>query len=43
MNGFTTGTRSPEIVAGFSPRQRDWYKSLLPEVVPFFGYELMHD
>ncbi|HLK19995.1 MAG TPA: hypothetical protein VKT81_13620 [Bryobacteraceae bacterium] len=32
-----------EIVARFSTPQRDWYKRLLVEVVPFFGYELMHE
>ena len=31
-----------EMVAGFSARQRDWYTSLLGDIVPYFGYELLN-
>lgn len=40
-----TGRPMPisRIVAGFSARQRDWYRTLLADVVPHFGYELMDE
>lgn len=31
------------VVARFSPRQQDWYRTLLADVVPHFGYELMDE
>ena len=38
-----TGPETPvsEIVARFTSRQRGWYQSLLADVVPRFGYELL--
>jgi hypothetical protein len=32
-----------EIVAGFTSRQRDWYKLMLSDIVPYFGYGLLDD
>ena len=44
VNQRTHGAKSiSEIVAGFSPRQRDWYKVMLADIVPYFGYGLLHD
>lgn len=31
------------IVSRFSPRQREWYRVMLADVVPHFGYELMDE
>jgi hypothetical protein len=43
-NRRTHGARSiSEIVAGFSARQRDWYRLLLSDVLPSFGYELLDE
>jgi hypothetical protein len=44
VNQRTHGRESiSEIVAGFSPRQRDWYKIMLSDIVPHFGYGLFHE
>jgi hypothetical protein len=41
VNRRTRGRQSiSETVGGFTSRQRDWYNSLLGDVVPCFGYEL---
>jgi hypothetical protein len=41
VNRRTRGRQSvSEIVGGFTARQRDWYNSMLADVVPCFGYEL---
>lgn len=32
-----------EIVAEFSPRQREWYRTMLSEIVPHFGYQLFEE
>ncbi|HZP18249.1 MAG TPA: hypothetical protein VFB00_09805, partial [Terriglobales bacterium] len=32
-----------EVVSAFSPRQRDWYQSILRDVVPYLGYELLEE
>jgi hypothetical protein len=32
-----------DIVERFSPRQRDWYSSMLADVAPCFGYSLFED
>ena len=43
VNRRTDGKQSiPEIVAGFTVRQRDWYNQFLTDIVPYFGYELMN-
>jgi hypothetical protein len=44
VNQRTHGTQSiSEIVAGFTARQRDWYKTMLADIVPYFGYGLLHE
>ena len=40
----TDGDKSiSEIVAGFTARQRDWYRVMLTDVLPSFGYELLDE
>jgi hypothetical protein len=40
----TDGDKSiSEIVAGFTARQRDWYRVMLSDVLPSFGYELLDE
>ena len=44
VNQRTQGAKSiSEIVAGFSARQRDWYKMMLSDIVPCFGYGLFDE
>jgi hypothetical protein len=44
VNQRTPDTNSvSEIVAGFTSRQRDWYKLMLSDIVPYFGYGLLDD
>jgi hypothetical protein len=44
VNRRTHGDRSiSQIVAGFTARQRDWYRLMLTDVVPSFGYDLLDD
>jgi hypothetical protein len=33
----------PQIVASFTPRQREWYWLMLQEAAPYLGYDLDHD
>lgn len=32
-----------ELLAAFSPQQRDWYRTILSDVAPLFDYDLDHD
>lgn len=44
VNQRTHGTPSiSEIVAGFTARQRDWYKTMLSDIAPYFGYGLLDE
>ncbi len=44
VNQRTEGAGSiSEIVAGFTARQRDWYRIMLSDVVPYFGYDLLDE
>jgi hypothetical protein len=44
VNRRTHGDRSiAEIVAGFSARQRDWYRVMLSDILPSFGYDLLDE
>jgi hypothetical protein len=44
VNQRTHGAQSiSEVVAGFTARQRDWYKIMLSDVVPYFGYGLFDE
>lgn len=44
VNRRTHGAPSiAEIVAGFTSRQRDWYRLMLADVVPNFGYDLLDE
>jgi hypothetical protein len=44
VNRRTHGDKSiSEIVAGFTARQRDWYRVMLSEILPSFGYDLLDE
>ena len=43
VNRRTPEASVAEIVSGFSPQQQDWYRQMLVEVAPYFGYELYRD
>jgi hypothetical protein len=43
VNQRTHAKSISEIVAGFSARQRGWYKTMLADIVPYFGYGLLSE
>ncbi len=44
VNRRSHGDKSiAEIVAGFTPRQRDWYRLMLSDILPSFGYDLQDE
>jgi hypothetical protein len=43
VNRRTSAKTVPEIVRSFTPQQREWYRLLLRDVAPRFGYDLDSD
>lgn len=43
VNQRARPTTVPEIVANFTPRQREWYRLILHEAAPRLGYDLNRD
>ncbi len=43
VNQRTPAASVPEIVRGFSARQQDWYRVMLPDAAAALGYDLMDD
>jgi hypothetical protein len=43
VNQHTAPATVPKIVAGFAPRQREWYHRLLADAAPQLGYDLDAD
>jgi hypothetical protein len=43
VNQHATPVAIPEIIASFTPRQREWYRLFLDEAAPLLGYDLDRD